>query len=166
MRPENKNTFRISIKVTVIARDLLVLDEACLPEVLLALLLLLGVVVGDVGGVAPLVVAVVAGDHLLVLDLLDHLQLVHAPLPVPVGLDSRHVVEGDAQLALLALPGVSDNVLNTSLSLTMIPMMIPSMILFMMSVLLLPLLVLIEGKGVDQTLGISIILTMDNFHQQ
>merc|ERR1712183_33166 len=40
--------------------DLLILDEAVLPEVLLALLLLLGLVVGDVGGVAPLVVAVVA----------------------------------------------------------------------------------------------------------
>merc|ERR1719341_3114208 len=36
--------------------DLLVLDEAALPEVLLAVLLLLGLVVGGVGGVAPPVV--------------------------------------------------------------------------------------------------------------
>merc|ERR1719309_1265792 len=40
--------------------DLLVVDEAVLPEVLLALLLLLGLVVGHVGGVAPSVVGVVA----------------------------------------------------------------------------------------------------------
>merc|ERR1712066_1102268 len=45
--------------------DLLVLDETTLPEVLLALLLLLGLVVGDVGGVAPLVVAVVALHHVV-----------------------------------------------------------------------------------------------------
>ena len=147
-------------------RDLLVLNEARLPEVLLALLFLLGVVVGDVGGVAPLVVAVVAGDHLFVLGLLDHLQLVHTPSPVPVGLDAGDVVEGDAKLILLTLPRVSDNILNTSLPLSMIFMVISSMIFLMMSVLLLTLLVLIEGEGVDQTLAISIILSISNFHQK
>ena len=147
-------------------RDLLVLNEARLPKVLLALLFLLGVVVGDVGGVAPLVVAVVAGDHLFVLGLLDHLQLVHTPSPVPVGLDAGDVVEGDAKLILLTLPRVSDNILNTSLPLSMIFMVISSMIFLMMSVLLLTLLVLIEGEGVDQTLAISIILSISNFHQK
>ena len=147
-------------------RDLLVLNEARLPEVLLALLLLLGVVVGDVGGVAPLVVAVVAGDHLLVLDLLNHLELVHTPPPVPVRLDGGDIVEGDAKLILLTLPRVSDNILNTSLSLSMVFMVISSVILLMMSVLLLTLLILIEGEGVDQTLAISIILSICNFHQK
>merc|ERR1719397_1259310 len=47
--------------------DLLVLDETVLPEVLLAVLLLLGLVVGDVGGVAPPVVGVVALHHVVVL---------------------------------------------------------------------------------------------------
>merc|ERR1711863_258362 len=56
--------------------DLLVLDETILPEVLLALLLLLGLVLGDIGGVAPPVVGVVALDHVVVLGLLDHLNLV------------------------------------------------------------------------------------------
>ena len=51
----------------------LVLDHANLPEILLALLLLLGLVGGDVAGVAPLVVAVVARDDLLVLgDFIHH----------------------------------------------------------------------------------------------
>merc|ERR1719464_1794035 len=62
--------------------NLLVLDETALPEVLLALLLLLGVVVGDVGGVAPLVVAMVTLDHVIVLNLLDHLDLVNTSLAI------------------------------------------------------------------------------------
>merc|ERR1711863_143305 len=70
---------------SLIESDLLVLDETVLPEVLLALLLLLGLVVGDVGGVAPLVVAVVALHHVVVLGLLHHLHLVDTPLTVRPG---------------------------------------------------------------------------------
>ena len=62
--------------------DLLVLDETALPEVLLALLLLLGLVVGDVGGVTPPVARVVALHHIVVLCLLDHLHLVNTSLAV------------------------------------------------------------------------------------
>merc|ERR1712198_577534 len=62
--------------------DLLVVDEAVLPEVLLALLLLLGLVVGDIGGVAPPVVGVVTLNNLIILSLLDHLDLVNAPLAI------------------------------------------------------------------------------------
>ena len=89
------------------ARDLLVLDEACLPEVLLALLLLLGVVVGDVGGVAPLVVAVVTLDHVIVLKLLHHLDLVNTSLAVRTRGGGRHSWEADIRLtALLPLCSV------------------------------------------------------------
>merc|ERR1711913_117403 len=70
--------------------DLLVLDETTLPEVLLALLLLLGLVVGDVGGVAPLVVAMVALNHVVVLGLLHHLHLVDTSLTVGPGGGSSH----------------------------------------------------------------------------
>ena len=80
-------------------RDLLVLNEARLPEVLLALLLLLGVVVGDVGGVAPLVVAVVALDHVIVLCLLDHLDLVNTSLAVITRSSPRHLIEADSAVA-------------------------------------------------------------------
>merc|ERR1719397_1779639 len=62
--------------------DLLVLDETALPKVLLAVLLLLGLVVGGVGGVAPPVVRVVALHNVVVLCLLHHLHLVNAPLPI------------------------------------------------------------------------------------
>jgi len=60
--------------------DSLVLDEAVLPEVLLALLLLLGLEVGSVGGVTLLGVGVLALNDIIVLGLLNHDDLVDTPL--------------------------------------------------------------------------------------
>ena len=57
--------------------NLPVLDETVLLEVLFALLLLLGLVLGDVGGVG-----VVALDNIVVFGLFDHLDLVGTPLSV------------------------------------------------------------------------------------
>merc|ERR1712003_286853 len=70
---------------SLVEGNLLVLDETALPEVLLTLLLLLGVVVGDVGSAASLVVAMVTLDHVIVLNLLDHLHLVNTSLAVGSG---------------------------------------------------------------------------------
>merc|ERR1712024_260644 len=67
---------------SLVEGDLLVLDEASLPEVLLALLLLLGLVVGDVGGVAPLVVGMITLNDVVVLGLLHHLNLVNTSLSI------------------------------------------------------------------------------------
>merc|ERR1719507_2528709 len=92
--------------------DLLVFDETTLPEVLLALLLLLGLVVGDVGGVTPLVVAMVALHHVVVLGLLHHLHLVNAPPAVSPGTSGRHVSKaGSSTLRSLAL-GSAGNILG------------------------------------------------------
>merc|ERR1712168_1569282 len=60
--------------------NLLVFDEAVLDKVLLALFLLLWLKVGSVGGVALLAVAMLAGDDIIVLSLLNHDNLVNAPL--------------------------------------------------------------------------------------
>jgi len=60
--------------------NLPVVDEAVLDEVLLALLLLLGLEVGGVGGVALLGVAMLALDDIIVLGLLNHHDLVDTPL--------------------------------------------------------------------------------------
>ena len=60
--------------------DLLVLDEAVLLEVLVALLFLLRLVVGLVGDVAPGGVAVLALNDVVILGLLGHDDLVHTPL--------------------------------------------------------------------------------------
>jgi len=60
--------------------NLSVINEAALDEVLLALLLLLGLEVSGVGGVTLLGVAMFAFDDIVVLSLLDHDNLVNAPL--------------------------------------------------------------------------------------
>merc|ERR1712212_1367268 len=60
-----------------VERDCFILNETTLPVVLLALLFLLGLVVGDIGGVAPLVVRVVILHNIVILGLLDHLNFVN-----------------------------------------------------------------------------------------
>ena len=93
---------------SLVESDLLILDETVLPEVLLALLLLLGLVLGDVGGVAPPVVRVVALHHIVVLRLLDHLDLVDTPLaivPGPGSSNSSKVHRGVVSSPLPLVPG-------------------------------------------------------------
>jgi len=80
---------------SLIESNLLVFDETVLPEVLLALLLLLGLVVGDVGGVAPSVVGVVTLDNLVVLGLLNHLNLVNTSLSISTRSSSSNCREAD-----------------------------------------------------------------------
>merc|ERR1712215_42319 len=60
--------------------NLPVVNETVLDEVLLALLLLLGLEVSSVGGVALLAVAMLALDDIVVLGLLNHHDLVDTPL--------------------------------------------------------------------------------------
>ena len=60
-----------------VGRELAVLNEAALHEVLLALLLLLRVIHGDQGLGASLVVAVLAGDLLIILRPLLHKHFVY-----------------------------------------------------------------------------------------
>merc|ERR1719308_794334 len=69
----------------LIEGNLLIVDETVLPEVLLTLFFLLGFIVGYIGGVAPSVVRMVALDNLIILSLLNHLNLVDAPLAITTG---------------------------------------------------------------------------------
>merc|ERR1712020_477941 len=62
--------------------NLLVVDEAVLSEVLLALFLLLGFVVGGIGGVASPVVRVVTLYNLIILSFFYHLDLVDTPFAI------------------------------------------------------------------------------------
>merc|ERR1711962_1637137 len=66
----------------LIEGNLLIVDEAVLPEVLLTFLLLLGLVVGYIGGVASPVIGMVTLDNLIIFSLLHHLDLVNAPLSI------------------------------------------------------------------------------------
>merc|ERR1719192_1974189 len=130
--------------------DLLVLDEASLPEVLITLLLLLRLVVGDVGGVAPLVVAVVALHHVVVLGLLDHLHLVDAPLAVVTGAGAGYVIEarGPAAVSLALGPrpeGLARHPLGSYRQVVVAPAV--------MAVISVPMVLTapgVEGEGVDQ----------------
>merc|ERR1712127_1065979 len=79
--------------------NLLVVDEAVLPVVLLALLLLLGLVVG----LAPPVVGMVTLDNLVVLGLLHHLNLVDATLAVGSGSSRGNGGKGDISIISLTL---------------------------------------------------------------
>ena len=92
--------------------DLLVLNEAALLEVLLALLFLLRLKVGGVGGVAPLGVAMVTLDLLIILGLLNHDDLVNAPLSsssdrgnVKVDISARSLVSLVSEPSTSTLPG-------------------------------------------------------------
>jgi len=66
----------------LVESDLLVLNETALSEVLLALLLLLGLVVGDIGGVTPLVIRVITLHNIIILGLLNHLYFVNTSLAI------------------------------------------------------------------------------------
>jgi len=85
---------------SLIEGNLLVFNETSFSEVLLALFLLLRLVVGDVGGVTPLVVAVVTLDHVVVLGLLHHLDLVNTSLAVRSRAHSSYFSETDALLVV------------------------------------------------------------------
>jgi len=78
--------------------DGLVLNEAVLPEVLLALLFLLRLEVGGVGGVALLGVAMLALNDIVILGLLNHHDLIDTPL---TGSGNRSNVQGDIITATL-----------------------------------------------------------------
>merc|ERR1712234_79767 len=65
---------------SLIEGNLLIVDETVLSEILLTFLLLLRLIIGDIGGVAPPVVGMVTLDNLIILSLLHHFHLVNAPL--------------------------------------------------------------------------------------
>ena len=126
----------------------MVVDEAVLSEVLLALLLLLGVVVGDVGGVASLVVAVVTLDNIIILDLLDHLDLVNTSLAVGSGGGSGNIIEagGGVRSSLTLSPGPERLGGGPG-------GVIVTVVMSMVSVVVITT-VGVEGEGVDEGLAI------------
>merc|ERR1719384_1956239 len=139
----------------LVESNLLVLDETTLSEVLLALLLLLGVVVGDVGGVASLVVAVVTLDNIIILDLLDHLDLVNTSLAVGSGGGSGNIIEagGGVRSSLTLSSGAERLGGGPGGVILMMVMMVMSVVISVSTS------VGVEGEGVDQRLAVSGIQT-------
>ena len=139
---------------SLVEGNLLVLNEAALPEVLLALLLLLGVVVGDVGGVASLVVAMVALDHVIVLNLLDHLDLVNTSLAID-NWGSGNIIEAGGSIRSSLTLGSGGQILGRS------PGGVVSMVVSVMTTMSMMLITMIgvgvEGEGVDQGPLVSVL---------
>merc|ERR1719419_1184789 len=89
LSPANLGTLNITVLdqgspadlSSLVEGNLFIGNEAALLEVLLAIFLLLGLIVGSVGGVAPPVIGVVTLDHIIILGLLHHLHLVNALFP-------------------------------------------------------------------------------------
>merc|ERR1719481_1721905 len=89
LSPANLGTLNITVLdqgspadlSSLIEGNLFIGNEAALLEVLLTIFLLLGLIVGSVGGVAPPVIGVVTLDHIIILGLLHHLHLVNTLLP-------------------------------------------------------------------------------------
>jgi len=124
--------------------DLLVLDETVLPEVLLAVLLLLGLEVSGVGGVAPLGVAMLAGNVVIVLGLLNHDDLVDTTLT-----SGGNVTDAQIQVVTRALTGVPGTIEVNGLSMV-VGVVAIVVVLVVVTVVLLAIVPGIEGEGVHE----------------
>merc|ERR1719347_1974535 len=78
--------------------NLFILDEAALSEILLAFFLLLGLVVGDIGGVAPLVIGVITLHNIIILSLLNHFNFVNTFLTISTRTSSSYSWEADINI--------------------------------------------------------------------
>jgi len=128
--------------------DLLVLDETVLPEVLLTVLLLLGLEVGGVGGVAPLRVAMLALNVVIILGLLNHDDLVDTTLT-----SGGNVANAQVQVVTLALTGVPVEVNGLVLLVSvvlMVAMVVITVVLALVPGVAAPS---VEGEGVHERLS-------------
>merc|ERR1719347_2228637 len=136
---------------SLVESDGFVLDETVLPVVLLALLLLLGLVVGDVGGVAPPVIGVVALHNIIVLGLLDHLHLVDTSLTISPGTSGSDSTEANISVV------TSLSLTTTSKSLRGISFMVV-MVVIMMSMMMI-ISIGVEWKGSYKRFSIPVHLS-------
>ena len=129
---------------SLVESDLLVVNETILPEVLLALLLLLGLVVGDVGGVAPRVVAVVAMHLLVVFDHVHRDDLVNTSLAVSSGGGSSHRSKAHIDVIGSLSLGTAGETLG-----------LRGMGMVTVTVAMSVVVIGVEGEGVDERLTVS-----------
>merc|ERR1712142_49367 len=132
---------------SLIESNLLVFDETALSEVLLTLLLLLGLVVCDIGGVTSLVITMVTLNNIIIFSFLNHLNLVNTSLSIRSRGSSSNISKAwgstFSSLTLSSLGKRSRCTLGIS------------MIMFMVSMMMILIAVGIEWEGVDQRFSIS-----------
>merc|ERR1712106_982109 len=112
----------------LIKSNLLIFDETTLPVVLLALLLLLGHVVGDIGGVAPLVIRVITLHNIIILSFLNHLNFVNTSLAIGSRSSSSYSSKADVGVISTLTLGTSSKRLRSS-PLIMIMFLMVSMVM-------------------------------------
>jgi len=138
----------------LIEGNLLVLNEAALPEVLVTVLLLLRLVLCDIGGVAPPVIGVVALDNLVVLGLLNHLHLVNAPLAVVSGPGRSN--RREANIGVIASLSLVSRVKTSEGSTSRFFMVIVMVVTMVTAVMVVPT-VGVEREGVDKGTRITVV---------
>jgi len=131
--------------------DLLVLDETVLPEVLLAVLLLLGLEVSGVGGVAPLGVAMLAGNMVIILGLLNHDDLVDTTLT-----SGSNVADAQVQVIARALTGVPGGRAIKVDGLGTVIVVLSVVVIMVSVVVVLTLVPGVEGEGVHERPSVPI----------
>merc|ERR1712058_138020 len=132
---------------SLIESNLLVFDETALSEVLLTLLLLLGLVVCDIGGVTSLVITMITLDNIIIFSFFDHLNLVNTSLSIRSRGSSSNISEAwGSTFSSLTLSSLGKGSRCTA-GISMISMIMVSMVVF--------IAVSIEREGVDERFSIS-----------
>merc|ERR1711970_570712 len=131
----------------LIESDFLVFNETVLPVVLLALLFLLRLVVGDIGGVAPLVVRVVTLHNIIILSLLNHLNFVNTFLAIRSRSSSSNGSKAHICIITTLTLGTSSKRLRSS------PLMMIMMVIMVSMVMVIS--IGIEGEGANKRLSVS-----------
>merc|ERR1719495_3032659 len=121
--------------------NFLVVDETVLSEVLLALLLLLGLVVGDIGGVTTPVVRVVTLHNFIILSLLYHLDLVDTPFAISSWGGSSNSTKADI---ITSLPITTGNQVGRSSNAGRCGLLL--------------LVFSVEGEGVEQGFLLAVVV--------
>merc|ERR1719334_3145541 len=141
---------------SLVKSNLLVFDEAALPEVLLALFLLLRLIVGGISCMTSLVVGVIALDYVVVFSLLNHLNFVDTFLSV----SSRSCRSNSWETYINIVPLSCQTTVKVLIGF-MSGMMIMSFFVMSMMMVLRSILS-VKREGVDQRFCISCISSVSS----
>merc|ERR1711970_382308 len=131
----------------LIESNLLIFNETALSEVLLTLLFLLGFVIGNIGGVAPLVVRVVTLHNIIVFSFLNHLNFVNTSLAIRSRSGSSDGSKAHICIITTLTLGTSSKRLRSS------PLMM--IMMFIMVSMVMVISIGIEGEGANKRLSVS-----------
>jgi len=135
---------------SLIEGNLFILNETALSEVLLTLLLLLRLIVGDISGVAPLVIRVITLNNIIILSLLNHLNFVNTLLAIRARASSSNISKADTFTFSTLSGGPAVKGLTDFSGMVMVGMVVMGMGMVLSTT--------VEGEGVDQRPLVSLLL--------